>query len=69
MFFILANLEELQSVEARQCSNLETQLEEMKDKCQDKQDTVEEIRYVFGFDFKVMSFQSVVCLFPRVILN
>eukprot|EP00111_Clytia_hemisphaerica_P023054 TCONS_00067825-protein len=43
----MSNLEELQSVEARQCSNLETLLEELKNKCEEKQDTVEEISSAF----------------------
>lgn len=43
----IANLEELQSVESRQAANLETQLEELKERCQEKQNTVEEIRYSF----------------------
>ena len=50
MFFLLtntANLEELQSVESRQAANLETQLEELKERCQEKQDNVEDIRYLF----------------------
>jgi len=41
---LIANLEELQTVESRQATSLEIQLEEVKDKCQEKQDTVEEVR-------------------------
>lgn len=40
-----ANLEELQAAEARQASSIEMQLEELKEKCQEKQNKVEEARY------------------------
>ena len=39
-----ANLEELQIAEARQASNIESQLEDLKGKCQEKQNKVEEAR-------------------------
>jgi len=43
----MSNLEELQSVESRQAANLETQLEELKERCQEKQNNVEDISTSF----------------------
>lgn len=47
-FFFSANLEELQNEERRETKNYEDQIEDLKAKCQERQEIVNQARYVKG---------------------
>ena len=48
IFFFSANLEELQDEERRETKNYEDQIEDLKAKCQERQEIVNQARYVKG---------------------
>ena len=46
LFSLAANLEELQNEERRETDNFKDQIEDLKAKCQEKQEIVNKVRYV-----------------------